>query len=59
MDSKTTSTILLVAGLLLLVLSLIADMIGIGGVPGFGYKQILGSVIGAIAATAGFFMMRK
>jgi hypothetical protein len=37
--------ILLVTGTLLGVLSLTADLLGIGAFPGFGWKQVLGTVV--------------
>jgi hypothetical protein len=58
-NKKLISNVLMVAGIILLVLSLAADLIGIGPVPGFGYKQIIGAVVGAIAALAGYVMSRK
>ena len=59
MNKKTISTLLLVAGIILLILSLGADMVGLGATPIFGYKQILGSVVGAVVVIAGFFMSRQ
>jgi hypothetical protein len=37
--------VLLVTGTLVGVLSLTADLLGIGAFPGFGWKQVLGTVI--------------
>jgi hypothetical protein len=37
--------ILLVTGTLLGVLSLTADLLGIGAFPGFGWKQVLGTAV--------------
>jgi hypothetical protein len=51
---------LLVAGVILLLASLTADMIGIGeAASAFGYKQIIGTVVGAVAAVAGFSLRSK
>ena len=58
-NKKMTSTVLLVAGVILVILSLIADIIGIGQAAGFGYKQIAGSVVGLVAAIAGFVIRPK
>ena len=58
-NKKLISNVLLVAGILLLVLSLVADLIGIGASPGFGPYQIAGTVAGAIAAIAGYVVSRK
>lgn len=58
-DKKTLGYILLVGGIAALVLSLLADTIGIGGSGAFGYKQIVGAVVGAIAAVAGWVLARR
>ncbi len=54
-NRKVIGYVLLVVGILLMALSFTADRIGIGGTPGFGYRQGLGSVIGAFVAAAGFY----
>ena len=53
---KTIGIILLAAGAILLILSMIADVIGIGGSPIFGWRQILGIIIGLIAAVVGLVL---
>jgi hypothetical protein len=50
--------ILLALGALLLVLSALADPIGIGEGGGIGWKQILGMVVGAAAIVIGALVMR-
>ncbi len=55
---KTVGVLLLVGGALLLILSSLADVLGIGGASGFGYKQIIGSVVGLVAAIRGYFVVR-
>ena len=40
--------VMLVVGTLLGILSLTADLIGVGGFPGFGWKQILGTSAAAL-----------
>ena len=37
---------MLVLGIVLALVSLFADAIGVGGEPGFGWKQTLGLVVG-------------
>jgi len=59
MNKKTMGIVLLAGGVILLIGSLAADAIGIGGAPGFGYKQIVGAVVGVIAAVVGFVYSRK
>jgi hypothetical protein len=60
MNNKTIGTVLLVAGVILLLASLTADVIGIGEAPdAFGIRQIAGVVVGVIAAVAGFVMRSR
>ena len=58
-DAKTIGRILLIVGALLLVVSLLADVVGLGRSPGFGLVQIVGSVAGLALAGAGVWRMRK
>jgi len=53
------SLILIVIGIIILLVSLLADMIGIGGYPGIGYKQIIGAIVGAVISIIGFILYRK
>jgi hypothetical protein len=55
-NKKVTGIVLLIVGIVVTAVSLTADKIGIGRVPGFGYWQSLGSVVGAFVAAAGFHM---
>ena len=52
MSRKTLGTIVAVLGVVLLVISALADVIGIGD-GGFGFRQIAGVVVGAAAAIIG------
>jgi hypothetical protein len=58
---KIAGVILIVAGIVLLLLSLTADLFGIGTSPGaFGWKQIVGVAVGAITAVVGLILaLRK
>ena len=56
---KIIGVVLLVAGIILVILSLIADPLGIGGSPVFGYKQIIGVIAGVVAAAVGLFLALK
>ena len=58
-NKKTIGIALLAAGALVLIGSLAADAIGIGGAAGFGYKQIIGAVVGVIAAAVGFVLYSR
>ena len=51
---KIVGIVLLVIGALILILSLIADLIGVGVNPVvFGYRQIIGTVVGVILIVVG------
>ncbi len=53
------SLIVLVVGILLAVISLFADPLGVGGEPGFGWKQTTGLVIGVALAAVGLWWRRS
>jgi hypothetical protein len=59
MGKKGLSLILIVVGIIILLSSLLADMIGIGGYPGIGYKQIIGAIVGAVISIIGLILYRK
>jgi hypothetical protein len=59
MQKKRLSLILIVVGIIILLVSLLADVIGIGGYPGMGYKQIIGAIVGAVISIVGFILYRK
>ncbi|HPC83302.1 MAG TPA: hypothetical protein P5234_07965 [Thermoanaerobaculaceae bacterium] len=58
MNQKTLGVGLLVVGILLFVASAAADTIGIGGAPGFGWKQITGVIVGIVLAALGMTRLR-
>ena len=59
-SQNTASLMLLVVGIGLLGASLLADVIGIGDDPGFGFQQTTGTITGAvIAAVASFLVLRR
>jgi len=57
-NKKTIGIALLAVGVVLLIVSLAADSIGIG-LPGFGLKQIIGTVVGVIVAVVGFVLYSR
>ena len=59
MERNRFGAILLALDAILLVLSALADPIGIGEGGGIGWKQILGMVVGAAAIVVGAFVMRS
>ncbi len=60
MQKKVLCFVFIGVGIIILLVSLFADLIGIG-VPGsgFGYKQVIGTVIGAMIVIIGFILYRK
>jgi hypothetical protein len=58
--TRTVGIILLVVGLVIMVPSLLADIIGLGDPShSFGELQIVGTVVGAILTAGGLFLMRR
>jgi len=59
---KIAGIILFVVGLIVLILSLAADFIAIGLIgasPGFGLRQIVGTIVGVVIAAVGLVLMIK
>jgi hypothetical protein len=56
---KTVGVVLLVAGIVVLLLSLLADVLRVGTWAGFGYYQIGGIIVGAIVAVVGLVLTLK
>ena len=52
---RTWSWLILGVGVVLVFVSILADWIGVGGTPGFGWKQTLGLVIGLAAIALGLW----
>jgi len=55
----TLGAVALIVGIAILIESLFADGIGIGGNPEFGYNQLIGSIVGAVLLAVGIFLMVK
>lgn len=58
MSKRTIAIGLIVVGVLVLIGSLGADVLGLGGAPGIGWKQLVGVVVGLIVAIAGGWSLR-
>ena len=58
-NTKTISTILLIAGIVLLIVSMGADVFGLGGGGRFGGQQILGAVAGIVLILIGIVYSRR
>jgi hypothetical protein len=56
---KTVGIVLLVVGIVVLLLSLLADVVGLGGAPRFGSNQIAGVIVGAIVTVVGLVLTLK
>ena len=59
MSKKTISIILIVASILLIIISLTADLIGIGSYPGINYAQIAGAGVGLVVLIFGVWLLNK
>jgi hypothetical protein len=53
---KIVGIVLLVVGILALAAFLLADVIGFGG-PGFGTRQVTGTIVGAAALVVGVVLL--
>ena len=60
MSNRNIGIAMIVIGGLLMVVSLLADVIGVGWQPGvFGWKQMLGTATGVIFAIVGIVLIRR
>ena len=59
MSKRTVGIVLIVLGLLLVVVSLAADLIGMGAQNGIGWKQLLGAAVGVVVMVGGVWWMRR
>lgn len=59
-NNKLVGTVLIAGGVLLLLASATADMVGVGDPQGqFGWKQITGCVIGVIDIAVGVLLNKR
>jgi hypothetical protein len=54
-----TAWVLIGVGVLLFLLSLLANTLGIAPNPGFGWKKTLGVVVGLVLIVVGFVLSRR
>jgi len=59
MSNRTRGFVLIAVGALLALIAVGADALGLGGHPGFGWKQILGTVVGFAVAGFGLRDLRR
>ncbi len=53
MTKRNVGLVLLIVGIILVLAAITADLTGIGGQPGFGWKQIVGTGLGVVVAIVG------
>ena len=58
MAQRGSALVILVVGVLLALVSLFADVLGVGGEPGFGRKQTAGLVVGVVLVAIGLWRRR-
>jgi len=59
MTRRAIGIALTVVGLLVGLLSVLADVIGLGGTPGYGRGQIVGTIVGAAILIVGVLLSRR
>ncbi len=59
MRNPTYAWILIGVGVLLVLISALADSLGLGRSPGFGWRQTLGVVVGALVILGGLYLRRR
>ena len=59
MSKRTMGYLLIVLGAVVLVISLTADSLGIGGAPGIGWKQLTGAGVGLIVMIYGIWLASR
>jgi hypothetical protein len=59
MHRKNLTLVILVFGIFLVIASMLADAIGLGGSPGFGFRQILGTATGLLLIVVGIAARRR
>jgi len=59
MQNRVFAGVLIAAGVLLALISALANPLGLGLHPGFGWKKTLGVVVGALIIVAGLYLRRR
>jgi hypothetical protein len=59
MSRKALGGALIAVGLLVVLFFVLADVTGAGGSPGFGIRQILGTIAGAVVIVIGALISRR
>ena len=58
-QKRKLGALLIGVGIVVFLISVFADPLGIGGYPGFGTKQVIGTIIGVVLAIIGVILYRK
>ncbi len=58
-QKRKLGALLIGVGIVVFLISIFADPLGIGGYPGFGTKQVIGTIIGVVLAIIGVILYRK
>jgi len=58
-QKQRLGSILIWIGIIILLMSVFADFLGIGGYPGLGTKQIMGTIAGIVLIGIGYLLSRK
>ncbi len=59
MQNPAFAKALMIVGILIVLISVLADPLGLGRSPGFGWKQGLGVVIGVVVILGGLYLRRR
>jgi hypothetical protein len=59
MEKKTLGLIITIIGIIVLIISLFADFLGIGGYPGIGMRQTIGIIISVTILVIGYLLHRN
>ena len=57
MSKRVIGYALIILGVCILVVSFAADILGIGSVSGFGWKQAMGAIVGNLCALGGVWLI--
>jgi hypothetical protein len=55
MFKRKLGILIIILGMVFIAVALAADLLGIGGVPGIGWKQILGTIVGVLVVLGGIW----
>jgi len=59
MQSPALAKTLMIVGILIVLVAALADPLGLGRSPGFGWRQTLGVVVGALVVAGGVYLWRR